>query len=362
MEATPVGTIITGYKYTNQDMQCRGYQFVLGEWHEAEGEPKLCENGFHFCAYTTGPFTYAMQFFDLADVRLFRVEAEVVVGHTNPLETAGTDGKMVAKRIRLVEEITGQFKGKDWNVGYCNSGRFNVGTRNTGEGNVGDWNSGDWNDGTRNTGYSNTGHRNAGHGNRGDYNTSDNNVGSHNAGRGNVGDWNSGNGNTGSRNVGSENHGDYNTGCMNEGDLNSGSQNKGNANSGSYNVGHRNAGDGNIGHQNAGENNIGDCNVGVCNVGDNRHGMFCVKEQPLLFFDEPVPEGARYDEWIADALARFLRNGAMDLMQTPEETAESIRERLMPRFLTLPNATIEKIEWLEREFKQAREAVGEEVD
>lgn len=30
-----------GYKATDENMQCRGYQFELGKWHEHEGELEL---------------------------------------------------------------------------------------------------------------------------------------------------------------------------------------------------------------------------------------------------------------------------------------------------------------------------------
>ena len=37
---------MTYYKATDKNMQCRGVQFVLGEWSEpVEGELKMCENG-----------------------------------------------------------------------------------------------------------------------------------------------------------------------------------------------------------------------------------------------------------------------------------------------------------------------------
>ena len=140
-ELTPKGVIVKGYKATDKNTKCRDYQFTVGEWHEHDGELELCESGFHFCEYPSGPWCY------YGEGRLWNVEAEIVLKSEGP----GADLKHVARRIRLVSEVE---TGSDRNTG----------NRNTGDGNTGDWNTGDGNTGNRNTG-----NRNTGNGNCGDY-------------------------------------------------------------------------------------------------------------------------------------------------------------------------------------------------
>src|SRR5579871_1820862 len=99
---------MTGYKATNGDMTCRGFKFELGKWYEHKGELKCCpdeaeakagKGGFHFCLQPSGVYAYYSGY----DARVFKVEAEDV------LESSfepGVEYKVVARRIRLVEEIT----------------------------------------------------------------------------------------------------------------------------------------------------------------------------------------------------------------------------------------------------------------
>jgi hypothetical protein len=186
---------MTGYKATDENMKCQGYQFKLGEWHEHEGELVMCESGFHFCKYPSGPFC----FYPIGS-RVFKVEAEEILDEP---EMPGADLKLVARRIRLVKEIA---PGGDGNTGDGNTGDRNTGDRNTGDGNTDDRNTGD-----RNTGYGNTGDRNTGHKNTGYGNTGDKNTGHRNTGDGNTGDRN-----TGHRNTGDGNTGDYHAGLFNK--------------------------------------------------------------------------------------------------------------------------------------------------
>ena len=170
-ELTPAGKIITGYKATDENMCCRGFQFELGKWYEHDGELSLCNSGFHFCEYQSGPLCYYIE----KGTRLFKCEAEFVLLSKCP----GADLKHVAKKIRLLDEIklTGDRNAGDGNIGDRNAGNRNTGDRNTGNGNTGNWN----------TGNGNTGNRNAGDGNAGNGNT-----GNGNAGNGNAGNYNSG--------------------------------------------------------------------------------------------------------------------------------------------------------------------------
>jgi Pentapeptide repeats (8 copies) len=177
---------MTGYKATNADMTCTPwpgvkFQFELGKWYEHEGEISLCGAGFHFCVYPSGPYA----FYSGSESRIFKIEAEQVLDV--PPE-AGADFKLVAKRIRLVEEITPGYRGTD----KPNDGDLNTGDGNTGDLNTGNRNTGDLNTGNRNTGNRNTGNRNTGDGNTGNRNTGDLNTGDGNTGNGNTTDRSSG--------------------------------------------------------------------------------------------------------------------------------------------------------------------------
>ena len=46
------------YKGTNNDLQCRGFQFETGKVYEVTGNIKLCKNGFHSCENPIDIFNY----------------------------------------------------------------------------------------------------------------------------------------------------------------------------------------------------------------------------------------------------------------------------------------------------------------
>ena len=137
---------MTGYKATDKDMKCRGYQFELGKWHEIPKDKSLvlCGYGFHFCKYPSGVWVYRSD----EGARIFKVEAEEILDA--PVEP-GADYKLVCYRIRLVEEVkidgeknTGYRNTGDRNTGYRNTGDRNTGDRNTGDRNTGNWNIGNF--------------------------------------------------------------------------------------------------------------------------------------------------------------------------------------------------------------------------
>jgi (2Fe-2S) ferredoxin len=224
-----------GYKATDKNMKCGGFQFELGKWYAHEGELKLCEKGFHFCKYPSGVW------YDYKDdtTRVFKVEARNVIEEYKP----GAELKLVCSEIRLVEEVN--------IVGNMNTGDENTGYRNTGDMNTGNRNTGDMNTGDENTGYRNTGIRN-----------------------------------TGNMNTGDENTGIRNTGYGNTGDRNTGIRNTGNGNTGDRNTGIRNTGIRNTGDWNTGYWNTGDCNTGYGNAAYYSSGFFCQKEQLVISFDK----------------------------------------------------------------------------
>ncbi len=203
--------MVEGYKIFNDDLTCRGFQFKMGMNELDNDRPlELCGNGFHFCKYPSGVWTYC----NIG--RVFKVRGYDVLDL--PAEP-GADYKLVCRRIEILVEtnITGDRNTGDWNTG----------NRNTG-----DWNTGDWNTGYWNTGYWNTGNRNTGNSNTGDRNTGDRNTGDRN-----TGDWNTGYWNTGYWNTGNRNTGDRNTGYWNTGNRNTGIGNCGHYHSGNFNIG-----------------------------------------------------------------------------------------------------------------------------
>ncbi len=248
--------IIKGYKVTDKDMKCRGFQYELGKEYTHSGKISLCNEGFHFCLKASDCYEY----YDFNENnRLFEIETTGNVLH-------GED-KSVTDNIRLVKEIA-------WKDVFAivNEGRDNTGRKNTGDRNTGDWNTGYSNTGNRNTGYSNTGNRNTGNRNTGNSNT----------GYSNTGDWNTGDWNTGYSNTGYRNTGDSNTGYSNTGDWNTGDSNTGYRNTGDSNTGYRNTGD-----RNTGDWNTGDWNTGYSNTGNRNTGVFCTGVQTIQLFDKP---------------------------------------------------------------------------
>ena len=246
-----------GFKAFNKDLCCRGFQYEIGGTYEFDGEPILCQQGFHFCK----SIAECYRFCGMSDnTRICVVDA---------IGDIATDDevKYCTNKIMIVEEITEEWKRKG-NISADNTGYLNTGDCNTGVCNTGNYNTGDRNTGDRNTGYRNTGFRNTGN-----FNTGNCNIG-----KKNVGDWNIGN---------------YNTGNYNTGD---------------WNVGDRNVGNCNIGNWNAGDMNIGDWNTGNRNI-----GVFN-KETPLLtFFDKP--SDWTYDQWLYSDARRILNNIENDVIE-----------------------------------------------
>lgn len=175
-----------GYKVTNKDMQCLGFQFELGKEFKHEGKIALCESGFHFCKKLIECFNYYV--FNPTN-RVFEIEHGDAFGDE--------DEKMVTDRIIFLRELTWVEVLDNVNTGIGNSGYLNSGSFNLGNWNSGDRNSGNWNSGDYNSGSFNSGNRNSGIGNSGKRNLGDWNSGDWNSGIGNSGDWNSGDWNSG---------------------------------------------------------------------------------------------------------------------------------------------------------------------
>ena len=90
------------------------------------------------------------------------------------------------------------------------------------------------------------------------------------------------------------NSGFCNTGTMNIGDLNTGDFNNGVANCGSRNEGDYNTGD----------FNFGDSNTGDFNLINNSTGVFCTKQEGILFFD--MPTNITMEEWHSSEAFKIL--------------------------------------------------------
>lgn len=46
------------YKGFESDLTCRGFQYEIGKTYTMEGEPKLCERGFHCCLKLSDVFAF----------------------------------------------------------------------------------------------------------------------------------------------------------------------------------------------------------------------------------------------------------------------------------------------------------------
>ena len=175
-------------------------EWKVGDVKECEGDPVLCEHGFHFFAHTD--LCFGVDYYNNSDLN--KNNSETVFLEVEILGDVVEDTfKKATNKLRVIRYIPK----KEWqstldnktnsgnsNSGYRNSGDRNSGNSNSGYRNSGDWNSGYSNSGDWNSGYSNSGDRNSGNRNSGNSNSGDRNWGDWNSGNSNSGDWNSGNG------------------------------------------------------------------------------------------------------------------------------------------------------------------------
>jgi len=82
------------YKAFNEKLECRGYQFEIGKTYEIEGDPILCEKGFHFCRDMQKCFSY----YDIRS-RFCEIKAEGIIH--------GQD-KEVSRKITIIRELSKQ--------------------------------------------------------------------------------------------------------------------------------------------------------------------------------------------------------------------------------------------------------------
>jgi hypothetical protein len=170
---------VKGYKGFNENLQCRGKQYKVGETYEMSASPSVCNRGFHFCEIIFDVHGY----YRLGDSRVCEIEA---LG-----EIAKKGDKSVTNKIKIIRELSREEIRTLANVGADNSGYGNSGNRNSGYGNSGDGNSGDGNSGDGNSGDGNSGYGNSGNRNSGNRNSGNRNSGNRNSGYGNSGEFNS---------------------------------------------------------------------------------------------------------------------------------------------------------------------------
>lgn len=92
---------VEGYKATDKNMKCQGFQYELGKHYVFDGEVKLCEKGYHFCKELKDVFN----FYPLIGSRFFKVKGLVSKYELSP-NVYVYDPKMVAKEIIFLEELT----------------------------------------------------------------------------------------------------------------------------------------------------------------------------------------------------------------------------------------------------------------
>lgn len=114
---------VEGYKGTDKDMKCRGYQYELGKQFDMPEDEKIeaCEGGFHLCAYLSDVYRY----YDIGyGNRFFKVKALVRKEDYKPAKRTAymfdlyfNDSKLAAKSIEFISELTPDeiLKGYDTN-------------------------------------------------------------------------------------------------------------------------------------------------------------------------------------------------------------------------------------------------------
>lgn len=111
---------VKGFKGTDKDMSCKGYQYKLGKQFnlDEDVEPSVCHNGFHFCKELINVFKH---YKIGAGNRFFEVEALVrksdleqkpkknyITGGYMPWSSTYpvSEDKYAAKSIRFIRELT----------------------------------------------------------------------------------------------------------------------------------------------------------------------------------------------------------------------------------------------------------------
>jgi hypothetical protein len=96
---------IAAYKGFDKDLSCRGFRYEVGKTYTMDGEPEVCERGFHACE---NPFDVLDHYAAFAGDGTANRFAEVEVGGKTVAETdgAGNVRKMAAAKIRIKAELS----------------------------------------------------------------------------------------------------------------------------------------------------------------------------------------------------------------------------------------------------------------
>lgn len=140
-------TPIKAYKVTDQNMQCRGFQFEIGVEYRSDNPVRCGNGGFHSCLKAADCFRY---YGFAPNNRVFEVEI------WGDYDDDVSDSKVASQYIRLVRELSWMEVLEIVNTGNWNTGRGNTGNRNTGDWNTGRENTGNGNAGDENTGWYNS--------------------------------------------------------------------------------------------------------------------------------------------------------------------------------------------------------------
>ena len=87
--------MIKGYKGFDKDLQCRGFQYKVGETFEEKGTIKACESGFHFCENPFNVFCY----YPPSDSRYCNVEGD------GKIDTDNNNSKVACSKLHIHTEI-----------------------------------------------------------------------------------------------------------------------------------------------------------------------------------------------------------------------------------------------------------------
>ena len=87
--------MIKGYKGFDKRLQCRGFQYKVGEIFEEKGTIKACESGFHFCENPFNVFDY----YPPSDSRYCNVEGD------GKIDTDNSDSKVACSKLHIHTEI-----------------------------------------------------------------------------------------------------------------------------------------------------------------------------------------------------------------------------------------------------------------
>lgn len=93
---------VEGYKATNMDMTCKGFQYKMNEIIEFDGEPITRSCGFHISLDLKDSF----RFYSADKSRFFKVRALVKKEDLFKNKSYGYDDSYASKKIEFIEEVS----------------------------------------------------------------------------------------------------------------------------------------------------------------------------------------------------------------------------------------------------------------